>query len=209
MTTTTPALTTRSIGFSSAMILALLAGRKSQTRRVMKIQPYERPDLDGPRYNGCVVARWPGESEFDGFECHCIYGSPGDRLRVREALRWTDQLVYDADKVPVDRSKIPDDAKPITRVHVPPMYMPHWASRIALEITDVRVQPVQSISEHDADAEGCTDHYACEEPTVNREGMHRCQPIRDYERLWDSINGKKCPWASNPWVWVITFKRAK
>jgi hypothetical protein len=87
--------------------------------------------------------------------------------------------------------------------------MPRWASRIALEITAVRVERLQEITEKDARAEGiidggclnCGEHEPC--------GCNNPQPdARDsFVWLWDSINGKTCPWSSNPFVWVIEFRR--
>jgi len=90
----------------------------------------------------------------------------------------------------------------------PSIHMPRWASRITLEIVSVRVQRVQEISEHDADCEGTTDHCMCEPPTVDCDGQQRCQPILDFQRVWDSINAAHgFAWDANPWVWVIEFKR--
>lgn len=81
-----------------------------------------------------------------------------------------------------------------------PFFMSRKQSRITLEITDVRVQRVQDISTEDAEAEGCTappgSHVA--------EG-HPRHPREQYARLWDTINGKKHPWSSNPWA--LSFKR--
>lgn len=145
----------------------------------------------------------------------CPYGAPGDRLWVRET--WADAnsddgpvICYRAD---LDRHYCHKDAWPIeyerypgcsfsnwagdlesgTEGHWrPSIFMPRWASRITLEITDVRVQRVQEIGQGDA----------CEEGRPL--GV---EPIEWYAALWNKINGKKAPWASNPWVWVIGFKR--
>lgn len=78
-----------------------------------------------------------------------------------------------------------------------PLFMPRWASRITLEITDVRVQRVQDISVEDAGAEGC----GLPDPARGFLG----EPRKVFHLLWESINGKKHPWAENPWVWVLTF----
>jgi hypothetical protein len=87
----------------------------------------------------------------------------------------------------------------------PSIFMPRWASRITLEITSVRVERLGEITEEDAEKEG-----------IELKGYKKWRPPdteipytrRDhFEALWDSINGKKHPWASSPWVWVIEFKR--
>ena len=76
--------------------------------------------------------------------------------------------------------------------------MPRWASRITLKIAEVRVERLNDISERDAIAEGC--HVGIGAGNW-RNARHQ------YEELWDSINAKKHPWASNPWVWALTFRR--
>lgn len=84
----------------------------------------------------------------------------------------------------------------------PSIFMPRWASRITLEIVEVRVQRLNEISEDDARAEGCTGRP---EPVV--EGGSITTPRSEFAALWDSINGKRAPWSSNLWVWVLTFRR--
>lgn len=93
-----------------------------------------------------------------------------------------------------------------------PIHMPHWASRITLEITDIRVERVQEISERDAGKEGIQDIYV---PGVVYIGNGETVPkateatdVETYQYLWDSLNAKRgYPWSSNPWVWVIEFER--
>jgi hypothetical protein len=80
--------------------------------------------------------------------------------------------------------------------------MPRWASRVNLEITDVRLQVLQQITPDDAKAEG--DHERSGMPEYHARGA-MCH-VDWYKNLWDKINGKRAPWASNPWVWVITFR---
>jgi hypothetical protein len=75
--------------------------------------------------------------------------------------------------------------------------MPRWASRIQLEVTEVRVQLLQEISDDDARAEGCSGIPDVVDVT----------PREEYSHLWDKINGKRAPWASNPWVWAVIFRR--
>ena len=82
-----------------------------------------------------------------------------------------------------------------------PIQMPRWASRITLEITEVRVQRLQEISEEDARAEGIRS--AANGATV----LLGSTPIEAFAALWDSVNAKRAPWASNPWAWAISFAR--
>ncbi len=93
----------------------------------------------------------------------------------------------------------------------PSIYMPRWASRITLEVTDVRVERVQEISEDDALAEGIEPGEVCRHPEIcgrAGESALQCMQAHHFLHLWDSINGKKpgCSWDDNPWVWVIEFR---
>ena len=102
--------------------------------------------------------------------------------------------------------------KQTARSTIPSIHMPRWASRITLEITEVRVERLNDISEADAKSEGVQPyifgHGPVSDSAYNAEGgYHNGRGYRDgFEILWDSINGKKHPWDSNPWVWVIAFK---
>jgi len=91
------------------------------------------------------------------------------------------------------------DAYPFSR---PSIHMPRWASRIALEITNVRVERLQDISEEDAQAEGVPKSITQYGLTIDYENYRE-----PFIELWDKINGKKHPWASNPWVWVVEFRK--
>jgi hypothetical protein len=127
----------------------------------------------------------------------CPYGKPGDRLWVREALRWTDFLIYDADKQAVDPDVIPSGIR-IGRDYLPMTHMPRWASRITLEITDIRVQRVQEISGADAKAEGA-DPFMGQDVTAYRAA---------FQIGWNEVNAKRgYSWESNPWCWCISFKK--
>lgn len=189
----------RPILFSAPMVRAILDGTKTQTRRVVKPQPPAKvssiylPFKQEPN-------NWQGFADSDGlihWYGRCPYGQPGDRLWVREAWRWVcpddpDTAIYRADGHAA--SKLPPGFK-----WKPSIHMPWAASRITLEITAVRVERLQAISEADAEAEGC------------------CTPLRGhdddfargcYRNLWEQINGVGS-WTANPWVWVIEFKRVK
>lgn len=224
----------RPILFSGSMVRAILDGRKTQTRRVIKPQPPE----------GMTVARCPYSATGwaccelrDGacWGCHCRdtrrcpCGFPGERLWVREVhwFRQSDGITcYDDASLTTHPSSMigakhypcrqpPEDDWPnnaaqygfVRRVSI---HMPRWASRITLEVTGVRVERLQDISEADARAEGIADGgcLACgdSEPCL----CENPQPdARDsFAHLWDDINAKRgFSWASNPWVWVIEFQR--
>lgn len=202
-------MTERPILFSGAMVRALLAGTKTQTRRVVKMKKHHQIEQRDDGTN------WPwmydGERDDDSW-MRCPYGQPGDQLWVREAWR----AVMEADHLP------PRDLSPAHRVWYeadaphqpgfgklrPSMFMPRWASRITLEITSVRVERLQSISEADAMAEGVTALPCGDMWTAG--GMydgplHDANPCGAYRRLWDSINGPDS-WEANPWVWAVEFK---
>lgn len=194
----------RPILFSGPMVRAILEGKKTQTRRVVR-----RPLAFGPSLSEDSLRRSRpmrrGPYEFmgtdDGVEISLKpYAFPGDRLWVRETWAWADgrysivPLVYRAD----------GDAQPCDEgLWRPSIHMPREASRITLRVTEARVQRLQEISFGDIRAEGlpmlCDKHP----------GEHTaCSYIRDgFVAGWDSINGKKAPWSSNPWVWAITFEQ--
>jgi hypothetical protein len=186
----------RGIMFSADMVRALLDGRKTQTRRIVKgVFKSEVYKLYGSGLEAIdCIKDWdggPSRLDFapDDWEI-CPYGKPGDRLWVRETFNKSpDGIIYRATQEEAG-SLEPGDSVQWTS----PIFMPHWASRITLEITHVRVQRVQEISEDDAEAEG----VGCAEGYRNR---------LLYYGLWDSINGKRpgCAWMDNPWVWAISF----
>lgn len=198
----------RPILFSAPMVRALLAGTKTQTRRVVKVQP--EPGFIGNYGPGNPFIR--GERG----DIRCPYGQPGDRLWVRET--WQGPLLDseeheaqfsedgpDAFKKPgfcayraTDTlDAIDEDGKDLG--WRPSIHMPRWASRILLEIVSVRIERLQDISDADAKAEGvalppstCTMYDG-----IWRDG---------YRNLWQFINGQGS-WDANQWVWVIEFKR--
>lgn len=182
----------RGMIFNDEMVRAILGGNKTQTRRIVEEKFYGR----------AVAAELLAK--------HCPYGQPGDRIWVRETYRVhgkaTDvaTLVYRASvrnswteqthRVPVDVCN-----KPVSEKWTPSIHMPRWASRILLEITDVRVERLHDMSEADAKAEGATPAtYKIAPP----EAVYRV----GFGDIWRSIYGQD-NWLSNPWVWVIEFKR--
>lgn len=186
--------------FSGPMVRAILDGKKTQTRRVVKIS---QMFFDGDE-SGC------------GYEVDlskCPYGSVGDRLWVRESFRLgtcpndtQGMAVYQDDTSKLSPSS-PVGSEGFCRQwkSVPSIHMPRWASRITLEITAIRVERLQDISAKDAVAEGIN--------MVPGEGYHTepplPYPVATFKRLWNTINGSKHPWESNPYVWIVEFKRVE
>lgn len=197
---------TRPIIFSAPMVRAILSGTKTQTRRVI-----------ASRYLSAIARGRDGQIDdlLSAPPPHrCPYGWPGERLWVRET--WQDTRDIAPDGGWVYRATDPDWDTMDGWTWRPAIHMPKAASRITLEIVSVRVERLQDISEEDARAEGVTlpecDYLGerCGNGTgfgCPRHGddAHR----REFARLWESINGKRAPWASNPWVWVIEFRRVE
>ena len=186
--------------FSAEMVRAILADRKTQTRRVMKPQPGQ---LAGSDY---VDGAWYAEDEYgDSHPIRCPYGEAGDRLWVRETWRAVeldsglDGVLFRGDnQVANSNCKHGDKWRPS-------IFMPRWASRITLENVGVRLERVQDISHEDATAEGVedVDHAPYGFP------IHS-YAVANFRVLWDQINAKRgFPWASNPWVWVVKFEVAE
>lgn len=186
----------RPILFSAPMVRALLDGRKTQTRRILKPQPQEGTEkvLNNP---GHVFSPWgsTGRRLLPDQGWECPYGVPGDRLWVKESIvrgyRNDMQMSrYAADGLPTEA-----DAWPWQRNHLSSIHCPRRLSRILLEVNHVRVERLQYISEADAAAEG-VDRIRDLVPTS-----------RDaYRHLWQDLNGAGS-WDANPWVWVVHFKR--
>lgn len=182
----------RPILFSGPMVRALLNGTKTQTRRVAM-----------HTVCGVRVARLAYDPAPDVRACP--YGVPGDRLWVRETFApfSTGGAVYRADKPRFS----PDAHEVVGGSWHPSIHMPRWASRLMLRITDVRVERLQDISEADAKAEG-VEPIQCEPASLAFGTWKARFRYRDaYRALWDSINGKRAEWSSNPWVWVVAFER--
>lgn len=192
----------RTIAFNGAMIRAILAGQKTQTRRVIKPQPKvteQRLREMGAWTDGFTLSQHVDTAWQHGFiDVDCPYGQPGDRLWVREA--WRLPSIFKAPTCCLYAHKLALHAadgrnNPASR-RQNTMLMPLWATRILLEIVSVRVERLQSISEAAAEAEGITTAECLE-----------CDGwVNAYSRLWESINGEGS-WAANPWVWVVEFKR--
>jgi hypothetical protein len=173
----------RPILFSAPMVRALLDGRKTQTRRVMKPQPIGTP---------LPQLGEPGP---------CPYGEPGSLLWVRErASSYWNTWHYFADGPEKWGRDVSE--KTFSR---PSIHMPRCASRITLEITDVRVQRLQDISDEDAIAEGI-EGVTTELQLITRSPLQMGHAERvAFAGLWDHVNGAGA-WAANPYVWALTFK---
>jgi len=203
----------RPILFSAPMVRALLAGTKTQTRRLVKSPAKNmqaagmevikyRPPGD-PWYKDCVWSMrgkngvW-GDYTHADFLALCPYGAPGDRLWVKETWRVSPSSVEEARRDSVHyRADIDEPEAP--GQWRPSIHMSRRASRITLEITEVRIQWLHQISEDDARAEGCVADDI-------RAGVPSFSARQNFERLWASINGSES-WDANPWVWALTFKR--
>ncbi len=177
-------MTEKPILFSGPMVKAILEGRKTMTRRVIKFNASGRVQAHGKQWHiddSNVVLGAPYQ--------------PGDHLWVRET--W---VHIEPDIHPMYRA----DYKSTTQLAQlalgfkwrPSIFMPRWASRITLEVTGVRAERLQEITETDAISEG-----------VKGGSCHPDFWVGAFRDLWDSINGKKHPWESNPYVWVYEFRR--
>ncbi len=216
----------RPILFSAPMVRAILAGTKTQTRRAIKPLPLRvnhgtnEMEVDTEAMTDGRIMKLnrfgqPGDRLWvrETFYCdHCFYpeGTPpscywdGPNPRAahtpeqlaKERSDMLEAMYYRADGEP--EFEAPEGPTPWR----PSIHMPRWASRITLEVTGVRVERLQDISEADAIAEGVNvhpDHHG--KPRANI-----CSPVQAYRDLWESINGQGS-WAVNPWVWVISFHR--
>ncbi len=224
--------------FSGPMVRAILEGRKTQTRRIVKLPPapnhlghWEPVTFGG---DGCTYY----DSKMEPFEYPLTAGvfhtrsgetilsriRSGDTLWVRETH--VIQRDFEGEPPPFD------DGRPIQRhedgrwlqphyratdpepeLHYddiegpgcrwrPSIHMPRWACRLFLRVESVRVEQLQEITENDAVAEGTR---AVSITDIRRQAVWTER--QDFAQLWDEINGKRAPWESNPWVWVITFER--
>lgn len=224
---------------SAPMALATLALRKSQTRRVVNPQPtldYHYTAWETPESYSWTTCD-PLNVKYPATQRHvvrCPYGQPGDRLWVRESCFhwgrwWKDGFTKSGRQrwrfrkegpgaVVFDRSHAQVADKTTARETCmfwrrPSIHMPRWASRMTLEITEVRVQRLQSLSEVDAIAEGIERlgefpnitpwrNYAVRQPAGAR---NFSTPLRSYVSLWEAIHGPGS-WEANPWVWAVSFK---
>jgi hypothetical protein len=190
------------ITFTGESVRAIYAGRKTMTRRPIIHQKRPLADFAFYEVDGNEVR------DEDGNAIRCYHGGVGDRLWVKE--RWypayarTEKMsgcVFPSLSTGLIGNGDPQEANASWRPHEgwkSPRFMPKWAARLWLEITELRVERLQDISTEDVIAEGLS--------TTLREHDAVCDLNDQYHQLWDKINGKKS-WDENPWVWVIGFKR--
>lgn len=220
----------RPLIFTGESVRAILAGRKTQTRRVIthgNVFRFTRGgDLNKEERRAVYAGafHWekdnPAHPKMDQLLTCCPYGVPGDRLWVRET--WAKES---------DGTNCPDDAGTLYRATDPgwddnatglrwrsPIHMPRVRSRLLLEVTAVRVERLQSITGEDAQREGisaeCGGCVGSRRECSHRHdlpgggcGVFMASQRAGYWTLWDRINGKRHPWSSNPFVWVVEFKR--
>ncbi|HBX5441338.1 TPA: hypothetical protein MH452_07655 [Klebsiella pneumoniae] len=198
-------MTERGMIFNSEMVRAILDGRKTQTRRPIQWRQTRFTEI-GEHEDG---SKWPWSEDAEhacDFWHPCPFGAVGDRIWVRETFAALEPGSYEQAKpqeghcqdlryAATDRLA-KSDADIRGYKWVPSIHMPRWATRILLEITDVRVERLRSMSQDNARAEGV---IAASGP------MEAGLAFRE---LWDSICGEES-WKANPWVWVIEFKRVE
>ncbi|EIX9246380.1 morphogenetic protein [Klebsiella pneumoniae] len=219
----------RGMIFNGEMVRAILDGRKTQTRRPVKFPVHDKNlgcELSGNELSGELSA---------GNYLNSAFGKPGDRIWVREAYRFPASLddvsptgvgemavatgyrkpwaptfyeftgtFSDGWKGFETPPKVSDAGKLRPSIH-----MPRWASRILLEITNVRVERLNSIHDVDAMREGIQNLTTCSHSDFGIPGVVNAQhPVRAFQLLWESIYGADS-WRANPWVWVIEFKRVE
>lgn len=220
----------RPIIMQAESVRAILEGHKTQTRRVIKPQPNQRPLRATHPNNGrmCWYEAWFDEPDV----LYCPYGQPGDRLWVREAwwqhgggtVSQEGEYRFIPDNYPGAQVAYAADHKyaPATTYYYegwakrPSIFMPRWASRITLEITHVRVERLQDIREQDIRAEGVAttcvyygDRCNSSRCPEHERGYHTGVG-EDFRRLWNEINAKRgYSWDSNPFVWALEFKQVQ
>lgn len=237
MTVVTPTqVRERPILMSAPMVNGLLrpVRPKTQTRRLLKLPKWSTGDWNDFEVDQhgkpVVIATVSGCQA----EIPCPYGKVGDLLWIKETF-WTEEFTgtfmdtqgrndnWVKDEAlsrmkhrfiayrEIWGDKRPEECKKWT----PSIFMPRWASRITLELTEVRVEKLQDISREDAIAEGIQvlPLQSADDPSAwwqSAPGVHQERtPQASYAALWDSINGKKHPWKSSPWVWVLVFRRVE
>lgn len=222
-------MNSKPILFSAPMIQALLDGRKSVTRRIVKPQPSDHHWRSLKNYELSARVMTGVECSFVRFRhnlsgmphltedietVRCSYGKPGDLLWCRET--WAVGTIYDG----VSPSEINPGGKPnwcgiryaatderLGLRDRPSIHMPRWASRVTLEIISVKVERLQDITEEDARAEGIADGGClnCGNPEPCRCAKPSPSPREGFIRLWEEINGPNS-WHLDPWVWALSFR---
>ena len=210
----------RPIIFSGPMVRAILEGRKTQTRRAVSAKLNRTTHLVDCGGNPFCIHTWPAKRlGVCCFDCNqellgrCPYGQPGDRLWVRET--WG--ITVGETIMPIIPKSLPDNGRVYYRVDEEPgsehwgswkpsIHMPRWASRLTLEVVNVRVERLQDISTEDAMAEGIYLHekgFYTADLNFKNSGA---SAVEAFKGLWQSINGAGS-WDQNHWVWVVEFRQ--
>lgn len=211
----------RPILFNGAMVRAIREGRKTVTRRVMRVQPVLNGrlwEVYGAGWSEALqgVPAVPGHS----LAAHCPFGQVGDRLWVRETfmdLRGTGVEHRPDPCGPLQRYAYAAECPPGSHADMtrkdyglkwrPSIHMPREACRILLEVTAVRIERLQAITPEQAEAEG-VDGAMCRQYLEAAPSRHECKAaaIHGFSGLWNATGGD---WAANPWVWVVEFQRVQ
>jgi hypothetical protein len=208
----------RPILFSAPMVRAILGGKKTEIRRVMKPQPPEwatflnkAKDFDLWQWSEPeqtplrVLRRWP-EDEAGSCYIPCPYGKSSERLWVRETwrVRGGQEYEYQRHQPSVVYRADADIVDQIQGEWRPSIFMRRWASRLTLEIVSARPERLKDIREEGCRAEGCYGGH----DSIPKYPFS-ATPLEHYRSIWTKINGAKGPksWDANPWVWVIEFRR--
>lgn len=201
-------MTERGILFTPENYGKVEDGSKVQTRRIMELQPTDKPDISrcSLTKNGSkpvTAAMWIVEGDLKA--CVCPYGTVGDRLYVKEGLEkepGTPGVRYRRDQQSA-KTYVTGESMlwEWQKDYLSPLHMPKWAARLWLELTDVRVERLHDISEADAFAEG----IAKEDPRQSA-----VTTLLRFRRLWESNKiHKPGSWEMNPWVWCLTFTKVR
>jgi hypothetical protein len=216
----------RPILFTGQMVRAIL-NQKTQTRRAIDLKCFDRSDTPGYDWHWrCKRGLWQ-DYRHEKFLETCPYGKVGDRLWVRETCKaeelpsGLDGVRYAADNSFREIENSQDASYKWSDLYaygkgrgknVPSIHMPRWAARITLEVTGVRVERLNEISNEDCAAEGITaigKGVRLSDGSYAQAGRyeHKSSTVRQlYSELWESINGPGS-WAANPWVWVVEFRK--
>ena len=187
------------INFSTEMVKAILAGRKTQTRRVIKPQPDEDGGIDA-----C-------NNVFDDNTPYCPY-QIGQTLWVRETWKMSTGVLINGKSVLIYKADCDKETSEKITHWKSSIFMPRQVARIFIKAINVRVERIQDISQKDINKEGLW-HYSSEyrqEICKWRDCVSAIHQIRKkyFKKLWDSLNKKRdFGWDENPWVWVIEFER--
>jgi len=193
--------------FSTPMVQAILDGKKTQTRRVIKID--DAPENWKISIAGTSIVRT------EPYDVKLPRYAAGDNLWVRETFC---EVPYEHNHVPIKGGHITipkyaykaDSERDYTGIWKPSIHMPREAARIFLRVTNVRVERLREITENDAKNEGVKDPYDYQEPSYYDQPHVRGMEINKsaFAGLWDSLNEKRgYGWRTNPWVWVVAFEK--